>query len=66
MSSYDNAAACRAKAVSLRESAREASSAVLSEKFLDIAKKWDELAADYEIECAASLAVSTIFCLVRG
>jgi hypothetical protein len=46
--SFNNAAACREKAASLRVAASDAISDELAQIYLKIAHKWDEIAADYE------------------
>jgi hypothetical protein len=48
MLTFNSASACRVKAAALRKSACEASSPALTKVFLDIAKRWDELAMDFE------------------
>lgn len=45
---YNNAAACLEKAASLRAAAKDAVSREIASRYLEIASKWEELAADFD------------------
>ena len=50
---FNSAAACREKAASLRAAAEEAVSKEIARRYLEIAVKWDELAADFDTPSTA-------------
>jgi hypothetical protein len=48
IAAIENALACRAKAAALREGIHRDYSESVAEKMRDVARQWDDLAADYE------------------